>query len=200
MPDIRSQVSSDMGGKLIYQLTSASALKDTDLFPISSSDNLTRNVSLGQIKASFNIDYYNKDDIDIVLDMLRQQIKNISDDLFNLGNDVTEFRNEFNNKLNELDNSLRYEINEIDKKFTNITNDLDTKFTNITNDLDTRITEVHTELDTKIDTEISNLDTTLSKKISDLDAELTKMITEWILYGTAVPATLATGRVYLQYF
>ena len=40
----------------------------------------------------------------------------------------------------------------------------------------------------------------LSKKISDLDAELTKMITEWILYGTAVPATLATGRVYLQYF
>lgn len=185
MPDIRSQISPNINGKLIYQLTSASALKDTDLFPISSTDNLTRNVSLGQIKASFNNDFYNKEDMDTILDILRQQIKNSADDLFELNNNITEFRNEFNNKLFELDNSLRHEINEVDKKFTNITNELDAKFTKSIADLDLKTTLA---------------DNALHEKIDNLEIKLTQMITNWILYGTEIPTSLPTGRVYLQYF
>lgn len=140
MPDVRS-LGTSYNGKLIYQLTSAAALKDTDLFAISSSDNLTRKVSLSQIKSSVSNDFYNKNDMDKLLDELKQQIKNVSDSVFEMNNDITEFRNEFNNKLTEQNNSLLKKINDLDKK-----------------------------------------------------------LTEWILYGTQVPTTLDTGRVYLQYF
>ena len=54
------------------------------------------------------------------------------------------------------------------------------------------ITEFRNEFNNKL-TEQNN---SLLKKINDLD----KKLTEWILYGTQVPTTLDTGRVYLQYF
>ena len=52
MSDIRTN------GKQIYQLTSAAALKDTDLFVISSADNLTRSVSLNQLKTAVTHNFY----------------------------------------------------------------------------------------------------------------------------------------------
>lgn len=181
MPDIRSLPNTSYNGKLIYQLTDASVLKDTDLFAISTTDNLTRKVSLSQVKASFNNDYYNKDESDDLLDELRQQIKDINDRIFGAGNDITEFRNEFNNRLNQLNNDLRLEINEVDKKFTDITDDIYTQLNETKNEFNNKIT---------------NLDNTLSKKITDLDTKLTN----WIMYGTSVPTNLPTGRTYLQYF
>lgn len=185
MSDMRSLSANSYNGKLIYQLTSASALKDNDLFAISTAENLTRSVSLAQIKSSFNADYYNKDDMDILLDSIRQQIKNVSDNIFASENNIAEFRNEFNNKLNQLNSDLREEINNVDKKFTDVTNDI------IQQLADTKV-----ELNNKI----TNLDNTLSQRITDLDTELTNMITNWIMFGTSVPTTLPTGRTYLQYF
>lgn len=120
MSDIRSLGAASYNGKLIYQLVAASTLKDTDLFAISTSDNLTRRVSLSQIKSSFNADYYNKEDIDMVLDSIRLQIKNVSDELFQINNNITEFRNEFNNKITNLDNTLSKKINDLDTKLTNM--------------------------------------------------------------------------------
>ena len=100
MPDISS-----LNGKLIYQLTSASALKDTDLFAISS-NNLTRSVSLLQIKLSMESIFYTKNNIDGLLDDLRGQIKKVSDEAFETVNDITEFRNEFNSKLQNLNQTF----------------------------------------------------------------------------------------------
>ena len=73
MSDIRNN------GKLIYQLTSASALKDTDLFVISSADNLTRSITLSQLKMAVTKDYYNIDDITEILDNIREQLKDVTD-------------------------------------------------------------------------------------------------------------------------
>lgn len=180
MPDIRSlgQVSN---GKLIYQLVSASVLKDTDLFAISTTDNLTRKVSLSQIKSSFNANYYNKEDTDVILDNIRQQIKNVSNELFQINNDITEFRNEFNNKLSVLSLNLRQDINNIDIKFTDITNEIIKSINNV-------------------DNKLNDLSSSLSNTITDLDVKLTSMITNMFQYGTDVPITLETGRAYLQYF
>jgi len=111
MPDIRTS-----NGKLIYQLTSATMLKDTDLFAISTSDHLTRNISLKQIKLSINNDFYSKDDINNILDKLRLQIKNLSDQVVILENDITEFRNEFNTKLNNVESNLNQTINNLDNQ------------------------------------------------------------------------------------
>lgn len=173
MPDVRALPSS-FNGKLIYQLTSATALKDTDLFAISTSDHLTRSVTLSQIKAFATSDVYNIDDIDNKLTELKLQIKNMGDQIFELDNDITEFKNEFINKLNELNESLTQTINNLDKKLTE------------------NIEQVNNSLTTKI----NNTETSLTQKIEALD----KKLESWIMYGTAVPTTLPTGRVYLQYF
>lgn len=154
-------------GKLIYQLTSASALRDTDLFAISSTDNLTRSVSLGQIKAAVASDFYNKEDANDIFDELREQIKKLSDDIAGVENSITETRNEFNTQLQQLNSQLTSDIN------------------------DTRST---------LNTTINNLDLSLSKKITDLDTKLTNRINNIFSYGTSIPTTLETGKIYLQIF
>ena len=143
-------------GKLIYQLTSASALKETDMFPISSTDNLTRKVTLSQIKTYFNNFYYSKEDSNNQLDELRKFIKVVSDSVSLLDNNLTEFRNEFNNKLINTQNAIYNKINDVES-------DYNTKITN---------------LDTKLTNSINNVNTTLSKSISDLDIKLTKKIND----------------------
>ena len=40
----------------------------------------------------------------------------------------------------------------------------------------------------------------LSQELVDLDTKLTNKINDLISYGTEVPTTLATGKLYLQYF
>ena len=160
-------MASTANGKLIYQLTSASALRDTDLFAISSTDNLTRNVSLGQIKAAVAYDFYNKEDANEVFDELREQIKDLSDDLSGVENNITEVRNEFNTQLQELNAQLTTDIN------------------------NTR---------SALNTTINNLDTSLSTRITELDNKLTTMINNVFSYGSSIPTTLETGKIYLQFF
>lgn len=171
----------EMNGKLIYQLTSASALKDTDLFAISTSDNLTRSISLFQIKTSFKNEFYDKENTDRLLDELRQQIKEINDNAFELNNDITEFRNEFNVKLQELGETLVNMINEVDKDSI---------------DRDTALGIRIDNLNTKVDNNYNTLNT----KIDNLERSLTEKIDGLILYGPDIPTTLETGRLYLQYF
>lgn len=151
-------------GKLIYQLTSAAALKDTDLFVISSADNLTRSVTLSQLKKAIIGEF--SDDTDL-LDGLRSDIKNLNDTVSEYGNNLSEFRNEFNAQLQVLGNRFATDLNNVRSEFN---------------------------------TSITNLDTSLQEKITNLDLKLSKKIDEMITYGTAVPTTLATGKVYLQYF
>lgn len=127
-------------GKLIYQLTSASALRDTDLFAISSTDNLTRSVSLGQIKAAVSTDFYNKEDANEVFDELRQQIKNLSDDVTGVENTIADTRNEFNTQLQELNTQLTTDINNTRSTLNTSINNLDTKLSNRINELDSKLT------------------------------------------------------------
>lgn len=128
-----------LNGKLIYQLTSASALKDADLFAISTSDNLTRSVSLGQIKSAVANDFYNKNIIDSLLDDVKSQIQDVSNDNNDLENDLSEFRNEFNTKLHELNSQLRTTINDTKSELNTNINNTNTSLTNKINDTNTRI-------------------------------------------------------------
>ena len=212
MADIRA-----MQGKLIYELTSADALKDTDLFAVSS-NNLTRKISVSQLKLYIYNDIYNKKETDGLMNQVRDEIKGIGDDIFGLENGIYEFINEFNVKLQNLNKNLTSVINEVDKKFTDITNEikesLSTSITEINNRIDTEVetlnTRVTNEVQTLNETIIDNVNTlntrvtnevqTLNQTITDLDTELNEKINSWIQYGTAVPTTLETGRVYVQYF
>ena len=151
-----------MNGKLIYQLTSASALKDTDLFVISSADNnLTRSVTLLQIKTAVANNFYNKEDMNNLLDELKLQIKELTDSTTNSENNISEFRNEFNTKLQELRSSFTADINTAKSEF-NIT------ITNESTSLQQKITELETKLTNQINGLISygiEVPTTMTTKI-----------------------------------
>lgn len=117
MPDVRnlstgqtpSQVVYD--GKLIYELVKVQTLRDTDLFAISTTDSLTRAVSLKQIKTSISSDYYSITDIDNLLDSIRRQIQILNQDIFNLraevNEDISDLRNLINTTKVELENMIR---------------------------------------------------------------------------------------------
>lgn len=197
MSDIRNLPKSGAyaNGKLIYQLVSASSLKDTDLFAISTSDNLTRKVTLTQIKKSFSNEFYNKDDIDILLDELRKEIKNINKYITDLENDITEFRNEFNNKLNQLRQEFNEDINNLDQKFTNLINDINQDINAITNRVDS-LEQNFNAFKSQTESNITNI----NKRIDALDKEIDEKLNNLIAYGASVPSTLATGKLYLQYF
>lgn len=158
-------------GKTIYQLTSASALNDTDLFAISSANNLTRSVTLSQIRLAVIKDLYGKDIINDMFNEIRSEIKEVNDSVVELNNDVAEFRNEFNIQLQE-----------------------------IRSDLDTSINNLRSELNSTMNLRLSTMETSLKKQITDLDTRLTNSINGLISYGTEVPTVLGTGKMYLQYF
>ncbi len=112
-------------GKLIYELTSAAALKDTDLFAISTSNNLTRNVSLKQIKSSINNDFYDRTEIDNLLDQLRKQINQLSDDVYDLSKEITNFEQSVNQTIQNLDNKIDRSVTELTNLINNTRSDLE---------------------------------------------------------------------------
>ena len=221
MADVRSLPTN---GKLIYELTSASALKDTDLLPISS-DNLTRKVSLTQLKSSINNDFYNKDDMNTILDELKLEIKNLHDKLFADEGNITEFRNEFNNILNVYRDEFNKELNDIRSEFnttlTQFEGEFNTKIEDVRTDLTTQLNDFKDEYNqykttvedhfTSIETEmqynydelnakIESTESSLIAKITNVEATINEKIDSLITYGTGIPTTLETGKVYLQYF
>lgn len=132
MSDIRSQ-----SGKLIYDLTSAEALTDADIIPIST-NYLTRSITLSQLKIYTNAGIYTSQEVDELIDTLvNDKIVSINKDIFDLRNDITEFRNEFTTKLSDLSDELFKTVNDNDQKFTDITNKLRIDLT----DLETRFNE-----------------------------------------------------------
>lgn len=185
MPDIR-QMPASFNGKLIYQLTSASALKDTDLFAISTSENLTRKVSVTQIKSYVTNDILQYiSDIDSLINDIKQQITEINNHISDVENDISEYRNEFNMALNNLQEYLLQVINNLDTK------------------VNLRITQEVNDLDTRIDIEVNAIDekiNNLSQKISDLEKKMNDMFSSFISWGNTIPTSLTRGKVYLQYF
>lgn len=176
MPDVRSLSQQSLyNGRLINQLTASSILKDTDLFAISS-DNLTRCVSLSQIKSAVTSNYYNKDDINQLLDVIREQVKSFADETFGTGVDVAEFRNEFNEKLQTLRNDLTIIINDKEGKLK----DKDNELLQMINGHKERINQLFNKVDI------------INENITEIQDRIT--------YGTAIPTTLETGKIYLQYF
>ena len=196
---------SDMSkGKLIYQLTSASALKDTDLFVISSADsNLTRSITLSQLKSATLNNIYKNDEIDSKFDDLKLQIKNITDKMSGFDNDNSEFRNEFNSQLNQIRNDFIFEINNVRSEFNNTIAELDVELHEQFESINKIITDLNSSMNNRfnsLNTSITNLDTSLTQMINDTDTKLTNAINGLISYGTAIPTSLAAGKVYLQYF
>lgn len=189
MPDIRQAAQGKneivYNGKFIYQLTSAASLKDTDLFAISTSNYLTRSVSLKQIKSFVTNDFYDKDDIQVLLDELRKLIQDLGDDIFNLRQEITDFENHVEETMNDIRNTLNKRMDLLEKT-------LNERIDNLEQELNTKIDN----LENKHDQDIQNL----REYIDNVQDDLEEMIRGWILYGISAPSSLATGRVYLQYF
>ena len=182
MSDIKSQ-----SGKLIYELTSADALKDTDLIPISE-NYLTRSISLSQLKLYNNSGMYTSQKIDELIDTLRDDIKGTDDSIFTLQNNINEFRNEFITRLSNLNNELESKINDIDQKLIDEGTQIRVIIRNTKNELNQSITDLNTSL--------TNVNNALTTKITNLETK----VDEQILIGNAVPTTLKEGQIYLQYF
>ena len=187
-------------GKLIYQLTSASALKDNDLFVISSAENnLTRSITLSQIREAVIGDRYTNEDILEFVDDLKLQIKNMDDLFYEYDNNLSEFRNEFNAQLLNLRTNFTNDLNEVQNNITNRIDNLQDNINNYLNTIEQDVSDLNTRID-NVNTNINNVENTLHEKIDDLDIRLTNSINGLISYGTAVPTTLDTGKIYLQYF
>ena len=192
-----------INGKLIYQLTSASALKDTDLFVISSADNLTRSITMSQLKLAIISDLYAKEDINDMIDDLKLQIKGVADRMTDYENNISEFRNEFNNQLNEIRNNFTTEINNVRSEFNVRVDELEADMNKQITSTIKSISDLSTSVDNRfktVNTNITNLNNSLTDKINEVDERLTNTINGLISYGTTIPTTLATGKVYLQYF
>lgn len=173
MPDIRALPSS-MNGKLIYQLQSVTELSGDDKFAISTSNNLTRAVTLSQIKKFATSDMVSNDDLENALQELRGNIQTVTNNVNELTEKVSTLDNTLNTAITNWNLALEQTKNEFNK---NLKDEID----NLNNSLTTKI---------------NNTETSLTQKIEALD----KKLESWIMYGTAVPTTLPTGRVYLQYF
>ena len=190
-------------GKLIYQLTSASALKDTDLFVISSADRLTRSITLSQLREAINGDRYSNDKITELLDELKLQIKNITDSLSEYDNNLSEFRNEFNTQLQSLRTSYISDLNntksEINTRITILENDMFEEFESV-KDIISELTKNTNNKFTEYNNNLTSVNTSLQQRITELDTRLTELIDGLILYGPSIPTSLSTGKVYLQYF
>ena len=197
MSDIRTN------GKQIYQLTSASALKDTDLFVISSADRLTRSITLSQLREAINGDRYSNDKITELLDELKLQIKNITDSLSEYDNNLSEFRNEFNTQLQSLRTSYISDLNntksEINTRITILENDMFEEFESV-KDIISELTKNTNNKFTEYNNNLTSVNTSLQQRITELDTRLTELIDGLILYGPSIPTSLSTGKVYLQYF
>lgn len=147
-------------GKLIYQLTPVSTLKDTDQFVVSS-DNLTRSVELSTIRTAVTNNVYDKDYINDLNINLTKDINAVRSELTKYNESISEYRNIYDVKLEELRNDFTSEINNAKSEFnTTITNTseslqekitaLDTKLTNQINALISYGTAVPTSISTKI--------------------------------------------------
>ena len=105
-----------------------------------------------------------------------------------------------NTSITSLDTKLTKSINDAKTELGNrITNEVKTLNTTITN-LDTKLTKNINDAKTELGDRITNEVKTLNTTITNLETSLTNKINSLISYGTSVPTTLATGKVFLQYF
>lgn len=162
-----------LNGKNIYQLTPATALKGTDIIPISS-ENLTRSTTVNQLKGYFKQDFYDKDAIDNFLEQIRSQISGASGNIFEFQEYINEFKRDINNRFQEFTQAVNIDLNNIEKKITE------------TNNSTLQV--------------INQLDTTLSTKITNVEKNLTEKINGLYSYGTQIPTSLPAGKLYVQYF
>lgn len=111
----------DRSEKRIYELQTLSGSLKADSYFAVSQDNLTRKVTLSQLRLSFSEsgDYYTAEQIDALIQQIYERINDFNQDIINLtrqiqalGDRIEEVRNELLNQIqdiqNVLDNLYRY--------------------------------------------------------------------------------------------
>ena len=162
-------------GKHIYELEELKLLKNTAYLAISQ-DNLTRKVSLDDLKLAFNGD---------------------SDEVSKNTYYSTEYMSRY---FDNVDDRFREVSNEISKTNTRIDN-----LTEYVNQQDADIRQTIEENYNHWDTVLYSTDTKNLGDIVDLKNRVTALeykvrnIVD-ISYGTEIPSELETGAIYLQYF
>ena len=147
--------------------------------------------------------------INTKLDSLEDRINNIYNDL---GADLSDFKNYVEQIYAELklaDKNLNTKIDNVNttlnNKIDNVNTTLNNKIDDLDQELSDRITNVQNTLNQKIDQLEENLTQEINRVETELDARLEVVENKLanitgIDIGTAVPSTLANGRIYLQYF
>lgn len=170
-----------ISGKRIYELETilAQSLKK-DAFFVVSQDNLTRSITLKNLKESF-----------------KAIPGNSSDDTYYSSTQVDNLLSDFNQQFN----SFLEQFQQVKSSTEQLTDKIQT----VDNTLNTRITKIYNELktaDTELQKSVNNQVLGLSKSISNVRTDLDSKINDWILHGYDAPTTetCPVGRTYIQLF
>lgn len=180
-------------GKYIYELDSLVGKLSKDAYFVVSQDDLTRKITFDELKTAFNGDndesgpnnYYSSEMIDQMFDQVYEKLLNMEQDFLNLSKKFEEVQTYVQNAYNELSDK----IDNLDET--------------INNKIDVAIDTINERIDSEIDTineRIDNEVKTLGDRITSIYDELNEKIDNLYDYGQNAPTTLATGKLYFQYF
>ena len=213
-------------GKYIYELDSLVGALSKEAYFVVSQDDLTRKITFDDLKTAFNGDneesgpnnYYSSEMIDRMFEEVYQRLLNMEQDFLELSKKFEEVQTYVQNAYNELSDrltNLDEEINNrIDQEVKTINTRIDTEVSNINDRIDQEVSTLNTainnldrKINDRIDDEVATLNSkinsnynTLNDRITSIYKELNNKIDNLFDYGTSVPSSLTTGKLYFQYF
>ena len=207
-------------GKRIEELLEVTRISDQSFFLVSETD-LTRKITLTYLRNAFNGDtatenlnnlYYSVEKINELLDhvwddigKINTKLDSLEDRINNIYNDLGADLSDFKNYVEQIYAELKLADKNLNTKIDNVNTTLNNKIDDLDQELSDRITNVQNTLNQKIDQleedltqEINRVETELDARLEIVENKLANIT--GIDIGTAVPSTLANGRIYLQYF
>lgn len=207
-------------GKRIEELLEVTRISDQSFFLVSETD-LTRKITLTYLRNAFNGDtatenlnnlYYSVEKINELLDhvwddigKINTKLDSLEDRINNIYNDLGADLSDFKNYVEQIYAELKLADKNLNTKIDNVNTTLNNKIDDLDQELSDRITNVQNTLNQKIDQleedlrqEINRVETELDARLEVVENKLANIT--GIDIGTAVPSTLANGRIYLQYF
>lgn len=207
-------------GKRIEELLEVTRISDQSFFLVSETD-LTRKITLTYLRNAFNGDtatenlnnlYYSVEKINELLDhvwddigKINTKLDSLEDRINNIYNDLGADLSDFKNYVEQIYAELKLADKNLNIKIDNVNTTLNNKIDDLDQELSDRITNVQNTLNQKIDQLEEDLTQEINRVETELDARLEVVENKLanitgIDIGTAVPSTLANGRIYLQYF
>lgn len=174
-------------GKRIEELLEVTRISDQSFFLVSETD-LTRKITLTYLRNAFNGDIAteNLNNLYYSVEKINELLNHVWDDIGKINTKIDSLESRINNIYNDLGADLSDFKNYVEQIYAELKladKNLNTKIDNLEEDLRQEINRVETELDARLEV--------VENKLANITG---------IDIGTAVPSTLANGRIYLQYF